>query len=337
MKNNEIEILTNDAATKNNEVTTLRKKKKKNSEKNSIFNIYLSEKTIKDYFFYLRNFLNYVYEEEGSITDEELVKLMINIEKDDIDDYIAHLVNDRALKKTSINKIISSLKSLYKEIEKNGYENPVRHIRLFKTSRDLENILKLSYQDIKSILNNYDSIGEKSYRNILILQTLFYTGMRSSEITNLLFKDILQRNGEYYIRLTKTKSGKEQYKPMHEYLVKKFENYKHYIKNLFSLTSEELEDRYVFPSSFEKNTMLSYRALYSLIQEMGKVINKDISPHNVRHAIATELSLNGADLLEIRDFLGHTDTRVTEIYINAKSILEKKVLTKIPVPDLEKE
>ncbi|MGL5050354.1 MAG: tyrosine-type recombinase/integrase, partial [Fusobacteriaceae bacterium] len=51
--------------------------------------------------------------------------------------------------------------------------------------------------------------------------------------------------------------------------------------------------------------------------------------------IATELSLNGADILEIRDFLGHSDTRVTEIYINAKSILEKRVLDKIPVPNLD--
>lgn len=63
---------------------------------------------------------------------------------------------------------------------------------------------------------------------------------------------------------------------------------------------------------------------------MGKVVGLDISPHNIRHAIATELSSNGADLLEIRDFLGHSDTRVTEIYINAKSLLDKKVISKIP-------
>ena len=81
----------------------------------------------------------------------------------------------------------------------------------------------------------------------------------------------------------------------------------------------------------EKNTQLSYRALYDLVQNMGKLIGKDISPHNVRHAVATELSINGADILEIRDFLGHADTRVTEVYINAKSILEKRVLEKLPV------
>ena len=68
---------------------------------------------------------------------------------------------------------------------------------------------------------------------------------------------------------------------------------------------------------------------------MGKLIQKDISPHNIRHAIATELSLNGADILEIRDFLGHSDTKVTEVYINARSILEKKVLDKLPDINLD--
>ncbi len=73
---------------------------------------------------------------------------------------------------------------------------------------------------------------------------------------------------------------------------------------------------------------------YDIIQNFGKLINKEISPHNIRHAIATELSLNGADILEIRDFLGHSDTRVTEVYVNAKSILEKRVLDKIPDIDI---
>ena len=61
---------------------------------------------------------------------------------------------------------------------------------------------------------------------------------------------------------------------------------------------------------------------------MGKLIEKDISPHNIRHAIATELSLNGADILEIRDFLGHSDTKVTEVYINARSDFREKSFRK---------
>ena len=49
---------------------------------------------------------------------------------------------------------------------------------------------------------------------------------------------------------------------------------------------------------FQTIVLLSYRSLNVIIQDMGKLIEKDISPHNIRHAIATELSLNGADILE---------------------------------------
>lgn len=317
------------------EIVQTRRKKKNKEEKKSIFEIYRSEKTIKDYLFYLKDFLNYIYDGDGEIKLEEVIELMSGIEKDDIESYLSHLIHERNLKKTSLNKIISSLKSLYKELERNGFENPFKHIPLFKTERDYENILKLSFEEIKEILKKYHIKGEKEYRNVTILYTLFYTGMRSQELLGLRFKDILSRDGEEFIKLEKTKSGKEQYKPVHSFLSQKLKSYKIYIEKLYSVDRERIEEQYIFCSSYKKNTPISYPGLYKLIREMGEIIGKEISPHNVRHAIATELSLNGADILEIRDFLGHADTRVTEVYINAKSILEKKVLEKIPLPNID--
>lgn len=320
-----------------NEVSTTRRKKKNKEEKKSIFEIYKSPKTLKDYFFYLKDFLTYVYDDDKPIEGNELVELMSGIEKEDIEDYLSHLINERNMKKTSLNKVISSLKSLYKELEKNGYDNPFKYISLFKTARNLENILKVSFDDIKDIIKNYKINGEKEYRNTIILYTLFYTGMRSQELIDLKFKNILKRDGEYFLKLEKTKSGKEQYKPLHEILVKKILEYIDYLSKVYGISQNDFEEHFVFTSSFEKNKPLSYRALYKIIQDMGAVINKNISPHNIRHAIATELSLNGADLIEIRDFLGHSDTKVTEIYINAKSLLEKKVLEKLPIDNIEED
>ena len=215
-------------------------------------------------------------------------------------------------------------------MEKNGFDNPFKYIELFKVGRNIDNILKLSFEDIKKIIGLYKIKGEKEYRNITILYTLFYTGMRSQELLNLKFKHILVREGSYYIKLEQTKSGREQYKSVYGILADKLNEYKNYLQSLYSIDDEEIEEQYVFSSSVKNNTQLSYRALYDLVQNFGKLIGKDISPHNIRHAVATELSINGADLLEIRDFLGHADTRVTEVYINAKSVLEKKVLEKLP-------
>ena len=312
------------------EVTTRRRKKRDKENKKSIFEIYRSEKTMKDYLFYLNDFLLFVYDNGEPIQKDEIIELMSDITEEDIEDYLSHLLYERNLKKTSVNKIMSALKSLYKELEKYNIQNPLKHIKLFKTGRNFDNILKVSYEDIKNILKNYKVTGEKEYRNTVIMNTLFYTGMRSQELLDLEYRNILKRDEDYFIKIEKSKSGKELYKPIHPTLVEKLKEFKDYIMKMYGFSSEDMEERFVFSSHYEKNTKLSYKALYNIIQDMGKVVGLDISPHNIRHAIATELSSNGADLLEIRDFLGHSDTRVTEIYINAKSLLDKKVISKIP-------
>lgn len=314
----------------NSNIAIAQRKKRNKENKKTIFEIYKSEKTIKDYLFYLKDFLHFIYEGENEFDSSEIISLMQNIEKEDIDDYIVHLFEERKLKKTSVNKILSALKSLYKELESKGLNNPVKYTKLFKVTRNIENVLKLSISDIKNIIGLYKVDSEKKYRNITILYTLFYTGMRSKELLTLKFEHYLKRENNYFFKLIETKSGKDVYKPIHPSLVKKLEEYKDYLKILYNLDENDLKDYYIFSSSMQENKQLSYRALNDIVQDMGKLIDKEISPHNIRHAIATELSLNGADILEIRDFLGHSDTKVTEVYINARSILEKKVLEKLP-------
>lgn len=310
---------------------TRRKKRKKSGEHKNLFSIYKSEKTLKDYMFYLNKFLNYTYEGGGAIKGEEIVQLMTEISKEDVEDYIYHLVEEKEMKNSSVNKIISALKSLYKEVEKHGHENPMKFIPLLKITRhNFDNVLKVSASDIQDILDRYDVVDDKSYRNRMILYTLFYTGMRSQELLDMKYSNIIRREDEYVVKIEKTKSGREQYKPLHNSCVDKLRSYRKYMENLYSMKDDEIEGSYVFAGTGGTDKKLSYSALYNIVQDMGKLIDKDISPHNIRHAVATELSLNGADLVEIRDFLGHADTKVTEIYINARSILEKRALEKLP-------
>ncbi len=306
------------------------RKKRQNSNKKTYFEMYRSPKTIQDYMFYLKDFLDFIYEGNGSFSEEEIIPLMKDIDKSDVEQYISSLIDTRNLKKTSINKIISALKSLYRELEEYGIENPFSNVRLFKTTRNIDNILKISSEDIKNIIDNFKIKNEKSFRNYVILNTLYYTGMRSDELLHMEFRHILSRDDNYFLKLEKTKSGKEQYKPLHPELIQILLHYKEEMQSLFQISNEEILNHYIFCSNFKDNQKLSYKSLYNIIKNMGLIIEKSISPHNIRHAIATELSSNGADLIEIRDFLGHSDTRVTEIYIDAKSIIEKKVLSKIP-------
>ena len=308
------------------------KKRRRNKNNNStIFSIYKSEKTLKDYMFHLTDFLKYIYEFDGDLKSEDTLKMMNNIEKEDIEDYLNHLLNERELKKSTINKIISSLKSLYRELEKNGYNNPFKYIPLFKTTKhNLDNVLKLSYDELKEIIAVFEVTDDKSFRDLVILYTLFYSGLRSSELINLKYNDIIERQGSFVLRLKETKSGKEQYKPLHIECHNKIMELKNYIITLYDFDPEEILECYIFPSSFKNNKKMSYNNLYRIIKDKGILIGKEISPHNIRHTVATELSLRGADILEIRDFLGHADTKVTEVYINAKNILEKRAITKLP-------
>jgi integrase/recombinase XerD len=315
----------------NNDLSIPKKRRRNRDNNGTIFSIYKSEKTLKDYMYHLTDFLKYVYEFDGNLKPEETMKMMNSIEKEDIEDYIKHLIDERKLKKTSINKSLSSLKSLYKELEKNGYENPFKYIPLFKTAKhNLDNVLRLSYEDLKDIIINFKITDDKSYRDLVILYTLFYTGLRSSELLNLKYEDIIERQGSIVLKLRETKSGKEQYKPLHDECYKKLMEYKTYISKLYNLHVEDMVGDFIFPTSFSPNIKMSYNNLYRIIKDKGLLIGKEISPHNIRHTVATELSLRGADILEIRDFLGHADTKVTEVYINAKNILEKRAITKLP-------
>ncbi len=310
------------------------KKRNKKEEKilnDNIFSIYKSDKTIKDYMFYLKDFMNFLYEDVNLANQQLLLQMMISVEKSDIEEYISHLLYNRKLKKTSVNKIIFSLRSLYNELEKRGLQNPFKFFPTLKVNKNnYDTILKLSYKEINQIIKKFEINNDKNYRNYIILITLFYTGMRSSELINLKYKNIIERNGEYVLKLEKTKSGKEQYKPLHKKCHIKLMEYKKYLINLFLIDKEEIENYYIISSNYLKNKKMTYNNLYTIILNLGKLINKKISPHNIRHTVATELSINGADILEIRDFLGHADSKVTEVYINAKNILEKKALNRLP-------
>ena len=113
-----------------NDLVISQRKKRNRDSKKTIFEIYKSEKTVKDYMFHLKDFLHFVYDGENDFSISEVIPLMQDIEKEDVEAYIVHLFEDRKLKKTSVNTILSALKSLYKELESNGLKNPVKYINL---------------------------------------------------------------------------------------------------------------------------------------------------------------------------------------------------------------
>ena len=144
-----------------------------------------SEKTLKDYYFYLINFLKTIYElNDANPKPNDIIGMLYNINEVDIVNYILILKNERNLKHSSINKIISALKHFFKEIQvrDKNFLNPIKNIKMLKSDPyDPENILRLTKEDIKKMIESINVENEKELRNILIMKTLYYTGMRSSK------------------------------------------------------------------------------------------------------------------------------------------------------------
>ncbi len=296
-----------------------------------------SDKTLQDYYFYLINFLRTIYELGDHEPDnDEILMMLYNISKEDISNYIMILKNERELKHSSINKIISALKHFFKEVEMrdDAFKNPIKYIKYFKKDPvDPEKILRLTKEDIRIMVDSIEVNNEKDMRNKLIMKTLYYTGMRSDELRSLTFSQIIEKEDKYIIRLDKTKSQKIQYIPLVPSLAKELDQYKNQIIYNFNLDEKSINDRLVFPSFFETNKKLTSNSLNFMIKKIAqKTINKEISAHYFRHAIATEMLLsdNNISISDVQDFLRHADIKTTKIYDDAIELKKQRTIEKIP-------
>lgn len=296
-----------------------------------------ADKTLQDYFIYLMDFLRSIYELGDHIPDNtEVLKMLYNIKKEDISNYIMLLKNTRGLKHSSINKIISSLKHFFKEIETRDefFLNPIKNIKYFKKdSFDPEKVLRLTKEDIRKMIDSIELKNEKDFRNKMIMKTLYYTGMRSDELRSLKYHQILKKDDKYIIRLEKTKSQKIQYIPFLQKIAEELLDYKKQIQYNFSISNKQIEENYVFPAFFEKNSKLTANSLNFMIKNIAKVIiKKDISAHYFRHAIATEMLLsdNNISISDVQDFLRHADIKTTKIYDDAIELKKQNTVEKIP-------
>ena len=129
-----------------------------------------SDKTLSDYFMYLMDFLRNIYEIGDHTPDNtEVLKMLYNVTKEDISNYIMLLKNERELKHSSINKIISALKHFFKEIETrdDSFINPIKNIKFFKKEPlDPEKILRLTKDDIRKMIDSIEIRNEKDLRKV---------------------------------------------------------------------------------------------------------------------------------------------------------------------------
>ena len=230
-------------------------------------------------------------------------KDLLNIKSSDIETFI----NSLDINKISIRNYLSSYKTFYNYYIKIGKikTNPIDMIDSPKVINKLP--IYLTIDEINKFLN-IDIIDEFSARNKSMLELLYATGLRISELISLEFKNI--DLNECIIRVM-GKGSKERIIPLSDIAI----NYlKIYVRDYRQKLVKNEINNYVYLNNHGKK--LTRQGVFKIIKKQAQVsnINKVISPHTLRHSIATHMLENGADLRIIQEFLGHENISTTQIY-----------------------
>ena len=209
---------------------------------------------------------------------------------------------------------ISGLKSFFKFLVFEGYLkiSPVLNIESPKLGRKLPDILNI--EEISNMISSIDLNEKYGQRNKAIIEVLYGTGLRVSELSELKISNIYFK--ENMIRVL-GKGNKERFVPLGVQAKKSINDY---INNNRSMQKvEESSSDILILSKYGKK--LTRHMIYTLIKNISKKsgVNKKISPHTFRHSFASHLLKNGADLRTIQLILGHENITTTEIYTHLDS------------------
>lgn len=262
----------------------------------------LSANTITAYRQDLEEYLNFV------------VKEGINTWPTEANDVDAFLARQRDLNKStsSISRMISSMRKFYQWLARQNIQklNPMLEIDLPKKERRLP--MALSQDEISRLLEQPDTKKKLGLRDRAILETLYATGMRVSELINLQLQDLHDDLG--LIRVL-GKGSKERLIPISPVALDWIKKYEEKVRDPLILKAGK-DDNHIFLNS--RGKMLTRQAIWQMIKKYCQMaqISKDVTPHTLRHTFATHLLANGADLRVVQEILGHSDISTTEIYTN---------------------
>lgn len=256
-----------------------------------------SNATIDTYTHNLEKYFEYMKQNNKSLKD---------IKATDIREYMAYLKQNKCSTRT-INNNLSSLRSFYRFliIEKYLVTDPLEHIETPKLRKSLPKVL--STDEVKLLLD-VDLKDKYSYRNKAMLELMYATGLRISELVSLKIHDI-----DFDMALLRTigKGNKERIIPIGDYALYYLNVYLNEYRD--QLIKRDYND-YLFLNNRGKK--ISRQAFYNIVQDLAitKNIKTEFSPHTLRHSFATHLLDKGADIKSISEMLGHSSLETTQIY-----------------------
>ncbi|TNF26815.1 MAG: site-specific tyrosine recombinase XerD [Bacteroidetes bacterium] len=218
-------------------------------------------------------------------------------------------IADIGLSATTQSRMVSGIRSFYKYLllEDLITLNPSELLETPRVGRKLPETL--SNEEVEAMIDKVDLSKSEGERNRAILETLYGSGLRVSELTELKISNIYFNEG--FMRII-GKGNKERLVPLGGMAAKRIQTYLNTVRN-HSVIKKGAED-HVFLNRL--GAPLSRVMIFNIVREAARNagIRKDISPHTLRHSFATELVQRGADLRAVQDMLGHESITTTEIY-----------------------
>ena len=267
-------------------------------------------KVLEEYLIYINNVKNYSQNTIKSY-NSDIKHYFENTESvGEFSSYLKHL-NKNKYSKTSINRKITSIRSFLSWAVDNNYfnQNQIKIVNNLKVEKKLPNVLTASY--INRLLDSLPESSEKDIRDKAILELMYSSGLRVSEVSNLTSNSINKNNS---IRVL-GKGSKERVLPM--------------TKRAYVTTKKYIEtSRPKFENDKSKNYLfLGVRGGQLSDREIRRIVKfrTGTFPHSIRHTFATHLLEGGADLRIVQELLGHNDPSTTQIYTHvSKKQLQKK-------------
>lgn len=262
----------------------------------------MSANSVSSYMSDATNYVNFLIE-KCSITD------LNDVTSDDIREFLLYL-KKKKMRSSSINRNLCSIKSFHRFLLADKYttKNVAKEIIAPKMEKKLPVVL--SIEEVTALLNKVNEDDSPlAIRNQAMLELIYATGLRVSELCNLKITDL--RFTSHQIRVL-GKCSKERIIPVNDYALNVLRNY--LINSRPNLLGMKRDLGYLFLNSHgEVITRVGFfKILKQLALDAG--INKNISPHTLRHSFATHLLEAGVDIRLIQELLGHEDIATTQIY-----------------------
>jgi integrase/recombinase XerD len=219
-------------------------------------------------------------------------------------------LGEAGLERTSITRIISAIRGFYRFLltERMLTADPTEHLEVKAVRRKLPDVLTI--EEVDQILAQPDTSTNKGVRDKAVLEFLYASGARVSEVTELTLNQLWLKDG--LVKLF-GKGKKERVVPVGKPAKDAVSYYIDKVRPLLTKAGKQTDAVFL---NQERGSAISRMTVWNIIQEYTKAakVEKSISPHTFRHSFATHLLEGGADLRIVQEMLGHADISTTEIY-----------------------